>query len=100
VPARQRGSGVLAIRDVVAAGDSLTPLESLLNRSHPGRVRRLAWRRLRGEHRKASAQRWMVFRKINPDAAGIDVGNATVINTRLYHPVRSMAGGALSSGAI
>ena len=40
----ERGSGVLAIRDVVAAGNSLTPLESLLNRSHPGRVRRLPWR--------------------------------------------------------
>jgi len=25
----ERGSGVLAIRDLVAAGDSLTPLESL-----------------------------------------------------------------------
>src|SRR5271168_4262158 len=41
----ERGSGVLAIRDVVAAGDSLTPLESLLNRWHPGRVRRFPrWR--------------------------------------------------------
>jgi hypothetical protein len=28
----ERGSGVLAIRDLVAAGDSLIPLESFLNR--------------------------------------------------------------------
>jgi hypothetical protein len=61
VPASQRGSGVLAIRDVVAAGDSLTGLESLLNRSHPGRVRRLPWRRLRWEPRNASTQSWKVF---------------------------------------
>src|ERR1700722_8056336 len=41
----ERGSGVLAIRYLVAAGDSLTPLESLLNRWHPGRVRQLLRRR-------------------------------------------------------
>jgi hypothetical protein len=41
----ERGSGVLAIRNLVAAGDSLTPLESLLNRWHPGRVRQLLRRR-------------------------------------------------------
>jgi hypothetical protein len=32
VPVMERGSGVLATRDLVAAGDSLIPLESFLNR--------------------------------------------------------------------
>jgi hypothetical protein len=76
VPVSQRGSGVLAIRDVVAAGDSLTPLESLLNRSQPGRVRQLAKRE--ASMAKARGKRATLdgFPEINPDAAGIDVGNA------------------------
>src|ERR1700730_18521043 len=41
----KRGSGGLTIRYLVAAGESLIPLESLLNRWHPGRVRQLLRRR-------------------------------------------------------
>ena len=63
MPASQVDSGVLAICDVVAASESLTPLESLLNRLHPGRVRRLPCWRLRWKRRNANAQAWMVFRK-------------------------------------
>jgi transposase len=81
---------VLAIRDVVGAGDSLTPLESLLNRSPPGRARRLLyWRGEMGHKRK----RLDGFPEINANAAGIDVGNAqhyvAVPPGRDTEPVRS-----------
>jgi hypothetical protein len=57
----ERGPGVLAIRDLVAAGDSLIPLESFLNRWHPGRVRRfLRWRHFDGKGgRQAQDAGWI-----------------------------------------
>lgn len=66
---------VLAICDVVAAGDSLTPLESLINRSPPGRaVHFIVEARMEKRRRRATTLR--DFPEVNIDAAGIDVGNA------------------------
>jgi hypothetical protein len=60
----ERGSGVLAIRDLVAAGDSLIPLESFTKPIASGPSPSISeMEAVRWQKREAGARRWMDLRR-------------------------------------